>query len=78
MASTQKTPDSSNPASTAAANAAGTFWRRKTIEELAAEQGIPLIPNYEALVGQGKDLWSSDEEFEAWLKDLQEARREGR
>ena len=68
------TTDPSRPAG-AAANEGGSFWRTKTIAELAAEQGIPLIPNYEALVGQGKDLWS-DEEFEAWLKDLREARRE--
>ena len=47
----------------------------KTVAELAAEQGIPLVPNYEALVGQGEDLWSDDKELEAFLKDLREARR---
>jgi uncharacterized protein (DUF2384 family) len=70
------TTDSSRPAG--AATNEGSFWRRKTIEELAAEQGVPLIADFDALFGEGKDLWSSDEEFEAWLKDLQEARREGR
>ena len=72
---TKHTTESSNSQGAAPADRNNTFWRTKTIAELAAEQGIPLVPNYEALVGQGKDLWS-DEEFEAFLKDLREARRE--
>lgn len=78
MASPQKTPDSSNRSSTAGAKEAGTFWRRKTIEELAAEQGVLLPQDLDAMIGAGKDLWDSDEEFEAWLEDIYRRRREGR
>jgi uncharacterized protein (DUF2384 family) len=74
---TTHTADSSNPRRSMPTGEGGSFWRRKTIEELAAEQGVPLIADFKALLGAGKDLWSSDEEFEAWLKDLQKARREG-
>jgi hypothetical protein len=70
------TKDSSRPAG-AAANEGGSFWRTKTIAELAAEQGVPLIADFDALFGEGKDLWS-DEEFETFLTDLRESRREGR
>jgi hypothetical protein len=72
MASTKNTNDPSSPA-----DRATTFQPRKTIEELAAEQGVSLPQDLDSLIGQGKDLWDSDEEFEAWLKDLNEARREG-
>jgi hypothetical protein len=75
---TKHTTESSNSQGAAPADRNNTFWRTKTIAGLAAEQGIPLIADFKALLGAGKDLWSSDEEFEAWLKDLQEARREGR
>jgi hypothetical protein len=78
MASTKKTHDPSSPADRSLADKATTFRRCKTIEEIAAEQGVPLPQDLDSLIGQGKDLWSSDEEFEAWLKELNEARREGR
>jgi uncharacterized protein (DUF2384 family) len=78
MASTKKTPDPSSPDDRALADKAAIFRRRKTIEELAAEQGVSLPQDLDAMIGEGKDLWDSDEEFEAWLEDLQEARREGR
>jgi hypothetical protein len=51
--------------------------RRKTVEELAIEQGAPLIADFDAMLGEGKDLWDSDEDFEKWLKNLQESRRRG-
>ena len=51
--------------------------RRKTVEELAIEQGAPLIADFDAMFGEGKDLWDSDEDFEEWLKNLNESRRRG-
>ena len=54
----------------------GGFWQAKTIEELAAEQGVPLVPNFDALFGAGKDLWADDAEFEAFLGNLRESPRE--
>jgi uncharacterized protein (DUF2384 family) len=51
--------------------------RRKTVEELAIEQGAPLIADFDAMLGEGKDLWDSDEDFEEWMKNLNESRRRG-
>jgi hypothetical protein len=78
MASTKNTNDPSSPADKALADKATTFQPRKTIEELAAEQGVPLPQDLDAMIGEGKDLWDSDEEFEAWLEDIYRRRREGR
>jgi hypothetical protein len=50
------------------------FWKRKTVEELAAGQGVKpwtaeTIAEIEAL---GKEIWPEDdiEEFLAWLRDI--------
>jgi hypothetical protein len=54
------------------------FLKEKTIEELAAEQGVTLPQRIEDLIGAGKDLWDSDAEFEEFLKGIYERRRRGR
>ncbi len=59
------------------ANNQPSLRRRKTVEELAIEQGAPLIADFDAMFGEGKDLWDSDEDFEEWLKNLNESRRRG-
>lgn len=43
------------------------FWKNKTIEELAIEQGI-RIQDVDAMLGQGANLWESDDEFEDFLR----------
>ena len=50
---------------------------RKTIEQLAAEQGVNLKGQYERLLGLGADLWESDEEFEEFVQGIYDRRREG-
>jgi hypothetical protein len=77
MASPQKNPASRSPASTPAAKRAETSRPRKTVEEIAIEQGAPLIADFDAMFGEGKDLWDSDEDFEEWMKGLQERRNRG-
>jgi hypothetical protein len=54
----------------------GDFWKHKTIEELAKEQGTTT--DVDKLIGRGKDLWASDEEFERFLAGIYERRRQGR
>ena len=54
------------------------FWREKTIEELAAEQGIRPVERLEDILGRGADLWDDDEDFERFLKGIRERRRQGR
>lgn len=53
------------------------FWREKTIEELAAEQGVRPVERLEDILGRHADLWESDEEFEAFVSGIYERRRRG-
>jgi len=48
------------------------------VDEIAAEQGKGLVTDFDALLGQGADLWKSDEEFEQFLAGIYERRRQGR
>jgi hypothetical protein len=50
---------------------------KKTLEQLAAEQGIKPVERFEDLLGKGDELWATDEEFEAFLKWLKHSRRVG-
>jgi len=54
------------------------FFRHRTVDEIAAEQGKGLVTDFDALLGQGADLWKSDEEFEQFLAGIYERRRQGR
>jgi len=50
---------------------------RKSIEELAAEQGTKPT-RLEDILGKGADLWGSDREFEQFVEDIYASRREDR
>jgi hypothetical protein len=52
--------------------------KQKTIEELAAEQGIDPRTQFTKALGAGKGLWRSDEEFEQFLAGIYERRRQDR
>jgi hypothetical protein len=54
------------------------YWRRKTFEEIAAEQGVDPTKTLENLLGKGADWWASDEEFEEFLAILRKAKTQGR
>jgi hypothetical protein len=47
--------------------------KTKTIEELAAEQGVKLPQNLDELLGKGCDLWDDDEDFENFLRWLEDS-----
>jgi hypothetical protein len=51
------------------------FWRQKSIEELAREQGVKPVTRWEDVFGRGVDLWESDEEFERFVSGICERRR---
>jgi hypothetical protein len=51
------------------------FWESKTLEELAAEQGVHPIERLEEVLGRGADLWRDEAEWEAFLSALQESRQ---
>src|SRR5216684_5588491 len=52
------------------------FWRTRSAEELAAEQGVQLPQDVDHLIGQGAECWDSDADFERWMKWLREIRQE--
>lgn len=54
---------------------ASDFWRQKSIEELAREQGVKPIARLEEVLGLGADLWDSDEDFEEFLQGIYRRRR---
>ncbi len=53
------------------------FSERKSIEELAAEQGVKPA-RLEDILGKGADLWEGDREFERFVEDIYARRREDR
>jgi hypothetical protein len=50
--------------------------RRKTLEELIAEQGIVQTATFEHLLGAGSELWDDDRDFGRFLDAVQAARHE--
>lgn len=50
---------------------------RKSIEQLAAEQGVKPT-TLEDILGKGADLWKNDQEFEHFVDDIYARRREDR
>lgn len=54
---------------------ADSFWQEKSVEELAAEQGVPLVPDLDAMMGELADCWDSEEEFDAFVRGIMERRR---
>jgi uncharacterized protein (DUF2384 family) len=53
------------------------FPERKSIAELAAEQGVRLEGQLERIMGAGANLWASDEEFAGFVQGIYDRRREG-
>jgi len=54
------------------------FWEQRTIEELALEQGVRPLDRLEEILGKGKGLWKTDGEFEGFVRDIYQRRREDR
>jgi hypothetical protein len=50
---------------------------RKSIADLAAEQGVSLEGQLERIMGTGVSLWASDEEFEGFVQGIYDRRKEG-
>ncbi|MFZ0960303.1 MAG: hypothetical protein WAO35_05310 [Terriglobia bacterium] len=53
------------------------FPERKSIAELAAEQGVRLEGQLERIMGAGVNLWVSDKDFEGFVQGIYDRRREG-
>ena len=55
--------------------ATGGFFQKKSIEELAAEQGVSLRGQLDRIWGKGAQFWETDEEFERFVQDIYNRRR---
>ena len=53
------------------------FPERKSIAELAAEQGVRLQGQVDRVMGAGVNLWASDKEFSEFVQGIYDRRREG-
>ncbi len=56
---------------------ATSLSERKSIEQLAAEQGTKPT-RLEDILGKGADLWESDQEFDQFVEDIYDRRSEDR
>ncbi len=56
----------------------GAFWRRPTIDELAARQGIAVPQPLDQLIGAAADLWDDDGDFDRFVQGIHDRRREKR
>jgi len=53
------------------------FWRKRTIEQLMAQQSISAPQRWEDVVGQGAALWDDDRQFDEFLRGIRDRRHEG-
>jgi len=54
------------------------FWQSRSVEQLAAEQGLDAPQDLGRLIGAGAVLWGSDEEFDEFVHGIEARRRESR
>ncbi|MCE5229564.1 antitoxin family protein [bacterium] len=43
------------------------FWVEKSLDELATEQGVSVISDWNEVFGSARGLWDSDESFDDFL-----------
>lgn len=51
----------------------GGVPRHRTPLELAQEQGVPLGPSFDRLFGAMREAWETDEDFEAFCREMDAA-----
>ena len=57
---------------------AGNFWRKRTVDELAAEQGIAVPQQLDEMVGAATELWNDDRDFDRFVQGIQDRRHKRR
>ena len=53
-------------------------WQDSTLAELASQQNVRPIQRLEEILGKGKDLWKDEAEFESFVQDIYQRRKEDR
>lgn len=51
-----------------------TFWRERTLDEIAAQQGVSVPQPLDEMVGAAANLWEDDEDFNRFLQGLRDRR----
>ncbi len=51
-----------------------TFWRERTLDEIAAQQGVSVPQPLDEMVGAAANLWDDDEDFNRFLRGLRDRR----
>ncbi|MCY4028231.1 MAG: hypothetical protein OXH75_18195 [Acidobacteria bacterium] len=51
-----------------------TFWRERTLDEIAAQQGVSVPQPLDEMVGVAANLWDDDEDFNRFLRGLRDRR----
>ena len=53
---------------------AGSFWRERTIDEIAAQQGVSVPQPLDDMIGAAANLWDDDEDFARFLQGIRDGR----
>ena len=56
----------------------GNFRRKRTVDELAVEQGIAVPQPLDEMIGAVADLWADDEDFDRFVQGLYDRRLDQR
>lgn len=54
------------------------FWQDTPLADLASHQHVQPIQRLEEILGKGKDLWKDEEEFENFVQDIYQRRKQDR
>ena len=52
----------------------GAFWRERSLDELAAEQGIAVPQALDQMIGAAAELWDDDDDFDLFVGRAHEPR----
>ena len=50
------------------------FWRTRTIDEIAAQQGIAVPQPLNHVIGAAADLWDDDEDCDRFVRGIHDRR----
>lgn len=78
IAEKRKAPSHRKIEKSSSSPTAVAFWEQRTIEELVSEQGVRPLHRLEEILGKGKGLWKTADEFEGFVRDIYQRRKEGR
>ncbi|MCY4076287.1 MAG: hypothetical protein OXH04_12760 [Acidobacteria bacterium] len=50
------------------------FWRGRTVDEIAAQQGVSVPQPLDDMIGAAANLWNDDEDFNRFLQGIRDRR----